>query len=120
MANLVIKFLGTSPNLVADLSLPASLSVENTGPYLPATITTPSGTTPIDGTLTTGTTPVWSIANKGGAYIVVSDLRGHALPIKFPMDSLAAANTGFAALLVKIGAGVPAVSLTSAGVVANL
>ena len=120
MANLVIKFLGSSPVQVADLSLPATLGVENAGPYLPATITTPSGTTPIDGTLTTGTTPVFSIAGKGGAYITVTSSRGHALPVKFPMDSLAAANTGFAALLVKIGAGVPAVSLTSAGVVTNL
>lgn len=120
MANIVIQFLGASPTPIVDLSLPATLGVENTGPYSPATITTPAGTTPIDGTLTANTTPVWSIAGKGGAYIVVNDARGHALPTKFAMNDLAAANTGLTALLAEIGAGTPAVSLTAAGVVTAL
>lgn len=126
MANLTVTFTGTTPNQMADLSTMVMAIGPTTGPYSQLLITTPSGYTPIQGTLTSGTSPLFNISGVGGPYLTFYNNRTGEKVMSWKFLSAANATTAYGAILAKLnavlggGTAVQAISCTNAGVVANL
>lgn len=125
MANLTVTFTGTTPNQMADLSTMVMAIGPTTGPYAQQILSTPSGYTPVQGVVASGS-PLFNISGVGGPYLTFYDNRSGAKVMSWRMGSAANATTAYGAILAKLnavlvgGTAVQAISCTSAGVVANL
>lgn len=118
MANLLITFIGTTPNQYVDLSSAVMAIGPTTGPYSQLLLTTPSGYTPIQGTITGGTSPLFNISGVGGPYLSFYDQASGTKVASFLMDDATAASDGAAAIALAIANEDTSITLDSDGTVA--